>query len=62
MMLTLGFLPWQQTSVGAGRVVAFSPVDRQQDINSPIEGRVQRWHVSEGSRVTAGQLIVELCG
>jgi multidrug efflux pump subunit AcrA (membrane-fusion protein) len=60
MVLTLGFLPWQQTSVGAGRVVAFSPVDRQQDINSPIEGRVQRWHVSEGSRVTAGQLIVEL--
>lgn len=53
-------LPWQQTAVGTGRVVAFSPIDRQQDINSPIEGRVQRWHVSEGSRVTAGQLIVEL--
>ncbi len=60
IVLILAFLPWQQTAVGAGRVVAFSPVDRQQDINSPIEGRVQKWHVSEGSRVDAGQLIVEL--
>lgn len=57
---TLVLLPWQQTAIGSGRVVAFSPVDRQQDINSPIEGRVQKWHVSEGSRVTVGQLIVEL--
>lgn len=60
VILILARLPWQQTAVGTGRVVAFSPVDRQQDINSPIEGRVQRWHVSEGSRVTAGQLIVDL--
>jgi len=58
--LLLAFLPWQQTAVGAGRVVAFSPIERQQDINSPIEGRVQRWLVSEGSRVISGQLIVEL--
>lgn len=57
---TLLLLPWQQTAVGEGRVVAFSPVERQQDINSPIEGRVQKWHVSEGSVVAAGQLIVEL--
>jgi len=60
VLAMLAFLPWQQTSVGAGRVVAFSPVDRQQEINSPIEGRVQKWHVSEGSKVAAGQLIVEL--
>jgi len=60
LIFSLGFLPWQQTSIGSGRVVAFSPIDRQQDINSPIEGRIQRWFVSEGSRVTTGQLVVEL--
>ncbi len=60
VFVSLALLPWQQTAIGTGRVVAFSPVDRQQDINSPIDGRVQRWHVSEGSRVTEGQLIVEL--
>lgn len=60
LFLGLALLPWQQVALGYGRVVAYSPVDRQQDINSPIDGRIQRWHVSEGTRVTAGQLIVEL--
>lgn len=58
--LGLYFLPWQQTAVGTGRVVAYSPVERQQEISSPIDGRIQRWHVTEGTRVTSGQLIVEL--
>lgn len=56
----LALLPWQQTAIGTGRVVAYSPIDRQQDVNSPIEGRIQKWHVSEGSRVRAGDMIVEL--
>lgn len=60
IILCLVLLPWQQTSVGSGRVVAYSPVDRQQDINSPIEGRIQKWYVSEGSKVKAGQMVVEL--
>lgn len=58
--ISLLLLPWQQTALGTGRVVAYSPVDRQQEINSPIDGRIQKWHVTEGSRVTSGQLIVDL--
>ena len=35
-------LPWQQTSTGRGRVVAYAPLERQQVIDAPIEGRATR--------------------
>lgn len=53
-------LPWQQTSKGAGRVIAFSPNDRTQDISAPVDGRIEKWHVHEGSRVQEGDPIVDL--
>lgn len=53
-------VPWQQTVSGQGRVVAFSPTDRQQELDAPIEGRITQWHVREGSQVQAGDLLVEL--
>jgi len=54
------FAPWMQTATGTGRVVAYAPVERQQTVQSPIEGRVVRWHVAEGSRVKAGDPIVDM--
>lgn len=61
-LLTLGLLvlPWQQSVRGSGRVVAYTPVERQQTIEAPIEGRIVRWLVREGSRVKAGERIVEI--
>lgn len=56
----LVFAPWQQTAVGSGRVVALTPVERQQQVEAPIEGRVERWWVREGSRVRKGELLVLL--
>ena len=53
-------LPWQQTSVGQGEVIAYSPQEREQTIDAPIKGRVVRWHVQEGERVKEGQLLVEI--
>jgi membrane fusion protein, adhesin transport system len=47
-------------STRAGRAIAFNPVQRPQFIVSPIEGRVKKWFVVEGDRVTAGQRVVEL--
>ncbi|WP_224244337.1 HlyD family secretion protein [Hyalangium gracile] len=52
--------PWQQTAIGTGRVVAFTPVERQQYVEAPVEGRVERWEVREGSRVRKGDLLAEL--
>ncbi|MBM4291760.1 MAG: HlyD family efflux transporter periplasmic adaptor subunit, partial [Deltaproteobacteria bacterium] len=52
--------PWQQSVRGEGRVVAYAPLERQQVVEAPIEGRVLRWFVQEGSRVEEGAPIVEL--
>ena len=59
-VIALIFTPWQQSVSGMGQVSAFAPIERVQAISAPVEGRVARWHVSEGVHVKAGQLIVEL--
>lgn len=58
--LGLAFIPWQQSVGGEGRVVAFAPLERQQELNAPIEGRISRWYVREGSKVKPGDLLLEL--
>lgn len=62
LLLVPGLLiiPWQQTVAGSGRVVAYSPTERQQDIEAPVSGRIVRWHVVEGSRVKAGDPILDM--
>ena len=59
-ILMFAFIPWQQTVMGTGRITAFSPNNRPQQIESPIKGRIKRWYVQEGMQVKKGDLIVEL--
>lgn len=54
------FAPWQQTALGSGAVVAFSPSQRQQNIDATISGRISRFLVEEGDHVVEGQPIAEL--
>ena len=56
----MAIVPWQQTSMGSGRVVAYSPTERRQNIDAPVEGRLGRWFVHEGSHVDEGTPIVEI--
>ncbi|MFN7925641.1 MAG: HlyD family efflux transporter periplasmic adaptor subunit [Bryobacteraceae bacterium] len=56
----LAFVPWQQNIGGSGRVVALTPVERQQAIDAPIEGRILRWRVTEGTKVKAGDPVAEI--
>lgn len=60
LVLLLALTPWQQTAPASGRVVAYAPDERQQNLEAPIEGRVLRWYVREGSVVEAGDPIVDL--
>lgn len=60
LLVGLVFVPWQQNISGEGRVVALTPVERQQTIDAPIEGRLLRWHVLEGTPVKAGDLMAEI--
>ncbi len=53
-------VPWQQTAVGTGSVIAFDPRDRQQNITAMVPGRIDRWYVTDGSAVKAGDPIARV--
>lgn len=57
---TLIFAPWVQNVSGFGKVVGTTPLERQQSIDTPVEGRVTAWSVGEGAKVAAGDLIAEI--
>jgi multidrug resistance efflux pump len=59
-LAALVFSPWQQSISGSGRLTAFTPVERQQSIDAPVDGRIVRWHVVEGTRVRKGDPVVEI--
>ncbi len=54
--------PWQQSVTGTGSVVAYSPRERPQIIECPIEGKVVQWgeNIFENTHVNKGQLIVKV--
>jgi adhesin transport system membrane fusion protein len=54
------FLPWQQNVTALGKVTAFTPTERVQSIDAPLNGIVSKWHVQEGSVVKKGDLLVEI--
>ena len=58
--IALAVVPFQQSSSAHGRVIAFAPLDRQQTIEAPIDGRVVRWHVQEGDHVEEGAPLVDI--
>jgi multidrug efflux pump subunit AcrA (membrane-fusion protein) len=60
VIFCLVVVPWQQNAPGRGRVIAFAPIDRQQNIDAPVDGRIAKWHVVEGQRVKAGEPIVDI--
>lgn len=60
IVFALGFAPWQQSVFGTGKVVALAPMERQQRIDAPVDGRIVKWHVIEGSRVAKGAPVAEM--
>jgi adhesin transport system membrane fusion protein len=60
LALLTSFTPWQQTAAGQGKVIAWAPEERQQLIEAPLAGRVERWFVGEGEHVTAGQVLARV--
>ena len=60
LLLALVVVPWQQNIPGTGRVAALAPNDRIQTIAAPVDGRVRHTWVVEGSRVEAGDRLMEI--
>jgi len=60
LFAALLLVPWQQSAVGEGRVIAYAPAERQQAVDAPMSGRIERWYVQEGQQVSAGDPLVAL--
>lgn len=60
LIVFIALMPWQQTASGNGKVVAFSPNEREQNIVATMPGRLEHWSVHDGSEVKAGDTIVEI--
>lgn len=56
-LITL-FLPWTQNIQSEGVVTARHPEQRPQSIQSLISGRIEKWYVNEGERVSKGDTIL----
>ncbi|PKV49707.1 multidrug resistance efflux pump [Aquimarina sp. MAR_2010_214] len=58
ILIIVLFLPWTQNVSGNGYVTTLTPDQRPQTIQSPIPGRIEKWHVKEGDYVTKGDTII----
>ncbi|MCB5190421.1 HlyD family secretion protein [Methylobacillus arboreus] len=54
------FLPWQQNVQAMGAVTAFAALERRQSVDAPVGGVIKQWFVREGSRVNAGDPLLEI--
>ena len=52
------FFPWTQNVTGNGFLTTLTPDQRPQTIQSPIPGRIEKWHVKEGDLVQKGDTIL----
>jgi len=59
LLLSLLFVPWQQTSYGTGTVIPFDPSERLQEVHAPVKGMIELWYVVEGDIVNEGDPLVE---
>ncbi len=59
-VLFVSLTPWWQNAIGTGRVIAYSPTERQYTVNAPITGRIDKWFVNEGDHVIKGDHIVKM--
>jgi multidrug efflux pump subunit AcrA (membrane-fusion protein) len=60
LIVALIVVPWVQNIEGIGRVIAYSPDERQQSITAPVDGVIKEWFVLEGSHVKKGESIVDI--
>lgn len=56
----LVLVPWRQTVIGQGKVSVFNPLDRPQNVESQIKGRLVELLVQEGQIVEEGEVLARL--
>ncbi len=59
-LFVVAFAPWQQNVPGAGRVAAYTPLDRPQSVQAPVPGRVVEVFVNEADLVQKGDALIRI--
>ncbi|PWS26354.1 biotin attachment protein [Pedobacter yonginense] len=59
-MVVVLFIPWTQNIQLKGNVTALYQEQRPQQLNSPIPGRITKWHVKNGDYVKKGDTLLQL--
>lgn len=60
LFIIVMFLPWTQNIQLRGNVSTLLQEQRPQQLNSPIPGRIIKWHVKNGDLVKKGDTILQL--
>lgn len=60
MAVSMIAIPWRQTSQGSGRVIAYLPQERVQNVHATVAGRIKHLFVREGSTVKKDDPILEV--
>ena len=60
LIIVLVGIPWVQTVNGDGQVTALIPNQRPQTVQAQIKGRLEKWYITEGQFVQAGDTIALL--
>jgi len=60
LFILMLFLPWEQTTKGEGKLIAYHPNERDYNILAPISGLVREYNVTEEQFVTKGTLLFEM--
>lgn len=59
-MLLMLFLPWEQTTNGAAKLIPYNPNERDYTIDAPISGYIKNYYVKEDEFVKKGDLLLEM--
>ncbi len=60
LLFLLALVPWQQTSLGKGKITVIDPNDRTQVLTAAVSGRIEKWLVQDGQVVKSGEPIVQI--
>ncbi len=60
MLISLLFLPWEQTTKSEGKLIAYDPSERDYTIHAPISGFIKNYHLEEDKFVKEGELLFEM--
>jgi len=54
------FLPWEQTTKGEGKLIAYEPSERDYKILAPISGFIKNYNIEENKYIKKGSLLFEM--